>query len=114
MSNLHDARPARKTITLTDGVEREIRFTLNAMAELEDKYGSVDAAFEEMNKGSIKAIRFVLWAGLMECSPELDEWQVGSLIDTQYLQQVMDTMVEAMGDDNVAPDADGKAALPNV
>ena len=114
MSNLHDARPARKTIILTDGVEREIRFTLNAMAELEDRYGSVDAAFAEMNKGSIKAIRFVLWAALIEGSPELTERQVGSLIDTQYLQQVMDTMTEALGEDNVAPEDGGNAALPNA
>ena len=114
MSNLHDAKPAKKTITLIDGVEREVRFTLNAMAELEEKYGSVDAAFEAMNSGSIKAIRFVLWASLMEGSPELTEQQVGSLIDTQYLSSVLDTMTEAMGEDNVPPEAGGNAALPNA
>lgn len=114
MSNLHDAKPAKKTITLTDGVEREVRFTLNAMAELEDKFGSVDAAFEEMDKGSIKAIRFVLWAGLMEGSPELTERQVGSLIDMQYLNSIMDTMTDAISEDNVATDTNNVAMLPNA
>ena len=65
MSNLRDARPTVKTITLSDGVEREVRYTLNAMAELEDRYGSVQAAFEKLDEGSIKAARFVLWAGLL-------------------------------------------------
>lgn len=114
MSNLHDAKPAKKTITLIDGVEREIRFTLNAMAELEDKFGSVDAAFEAMDKGSIKAIRFVLWAGLMEESPELTEQQVGSLIDMQYLSTIMDTMTNAISDDNVSSDANNVTMLPNA
>lgn len=111
MSNLHDAKPAKKTITLNDGVEREIIFTLNAMAELEDKYGSVDKAFEALDAGSIKAARFVLWAGLMERNPELTEQQVGSLIDMQYLQNIMDTMSDALTADNVSPESGG---LPNA
>lgn len=114
MSNLHDVRPAKKTITLTDGIEREIRFTLNAMAELEDKYGSVDAAFKAMDEGSFKAIRCVLWAGLIECSPELTERQVGSLIDMQYLEDLMATMGAALGEDSVPPEHGGNVALPNA
>ena len=65
MANLKEARPRVKTITLNDGVEREIKFTLNAMAELEDKYGSVEAAFKKLDEGSIKAARFILWAGFL-------------------------------------------------
>ena len=65
MSNLREVKPKVKTITLSDGVEREIRFTLNAMAELEDRYGSVQAAFEALDNNSIKAVRCILWAGLM-------------------------------------------------
>lgn len=57
MSNIKDAKPRVKTITLNDGVEREVRFTLNAMAELEERYGSVDAAFKALDDGSIKAAR---------------------------------------------------------
>ena len=100
MSNVREIRPKVKTITLNDGVEREVRFTLNAMVELEDRYGSVEAAFKELDNNSIKAARFILWAGLMHSDENLTERQVGDLIDVQYLQNIMDTMSEALAEDN--------------
>lgn len=112
MSNLKDAKPRVKTITLNDGVEREVRFTLNAMAELEERYGTVDAAFKAMDDGSIKAIRFVLWAGLMEASPELTEQQVGSLIDMQLMSDIVESVSGALGED--MPDATSTAEAGNV
>lgn len=112
MSNVRDAKPRVKTITLNDGVERELRFTLNAMAELEDKYGSVDAAFEALNKGSIKAARFIMWAGLLHNNEGLTETQVGDLIDLDCLSAVMESVGNAMGDD--LPPADDASQLPNV
>lgn len=116
MSNVKDVKPRVKTITLNDGVEREIRFTLNAMAELEERYGSVDAAFKALDSGSIKAARFVLWAGLMEAQPDLTEKQVGSLIDVQLMHDIMETVSNAIGEDMPdAPDGSNEApALPNA
>lgn len=116
MSNLRDAKPRVKTITLNDGVEREIRFTLNAMAELEDRYGSVDAAFKALDSGSIKAARCVLWAGLLDSDESLTEQQVGKLIDIQLMNQLMEDLGAALGDDMPEKDeADNKAAgLPNA
>ena len=111
MSNLHDVKPKAKTITLIDGVEREIRFTLNAMAELEDRYGSVAGAFEALEQNSAKAARFILWAGLMHSDEGLTEQQVGNLIDIAYLQNIMDTMSDALSEDSPK---DTVAALPNV
>lgn len=114
MSNLHEVKPRVKTITLNDGVEREIRFTLNAMAEMEDKYGSVDAAFAELDKGSIKAARFILWAGLLHTDESLTERQVGNLIDLGSLNKIMEDMAEAMSEDMPEPDNNGEVAVPNV
>lgn len=116
MSNLRDVKPKRNTITLNDGVEREVAFTLNAMAELEDRYGSVEKAFEELEeKQSIKAARFILWAALMEHSPELTERQVGSLIDATYIQTVMATMQNALASDMPTPEQSDEAGNdPNV
>ena len=51
MANLKDVKSKVTKITLNDGVERVIKFDLNAMAELEDRYGSIDKAFEELEKG---------------------------------------------------------------
>lgn len=116
MSNLRDAKPRVKTITLNDGVEREIRFTLNAMAELEDRYGSVDAAFKALDSGSIKAARCVLWAGLLDSDETLTEQQVGKLIDIQLMNKIMEDLGDALSEDMPAKDeATGEAAsLPNA
>ena len=87
------------SITLSDGVERHLKFDLNALAEIEDKFGTVDAGFEELDKGSIKAVRLILWAGLVHEDESLTEQRVGSLIDIQYLQSIMQSMGDAMQKD---------------
>jgi len=114
MSNLRDVKPRVKTITLNDGVERELRFTLNAMAEMEDKYGSVDAAFKKLDEGSIKAARFIMWAGLLHYNDEsLTEKQVGDLIDLQSMQQIMQSMSEVLSEDMPQKDENGDVNVPN-
>ena len=97
MANLNDAKAKVAYITLRDGVKRELRFTLNAMAEMEDRYGSVEAAFEALDNGSIKASRFVLWTGLMHDG--LTEEQVGELIDIQTIKDIMDKVAVALNND---------------
>lgn len=99
MANVKDVKSAAVKITLTDGVERTIKFTLNAMAELEDRYGSVEEAFKQLDNGSIKAVRCILWAGLIHEDPDLTEQQVGNLIDLQYLQELMSSIGEAFDND---------------
>lgn len=99
MANVNDVKNKVVKLTLLDGVERTLRYDLNAMAELEDKYGSVDAAFEAMDRNSIKAVRCVLWAGLLHEDPSLTEQKVGSLIDMRYLQDLMSTVGEAFNAD---------------
>lgn len=122
MANVKDVKSKAVKITLTDGVERTIKFTLNAMAELEDRYGSVDEAFKQLDNNSIKAVRCILWAGLIHEDPDLTEQQVGNLIDIQYIQELMASLGEAFDADmpepeklpeNVEPKLDG-AQDPNA
>lgn len=109
MSNLADARAKLVKITLNDGVERTLKFTLNAMAELEDKYGSVQAAFDKLQKeNSLKALRSVLWAGLLHEDPTITEQQVGDLIDLASMQSMVTTLGDAM--DAAFPDEEVVAA----
>ena len=115
MSNLRDVKPRVKTITLNDGVERELKFTLNAMAEMEDKYGSVDAAFKKLDEGSIKAARFIMWAGLLHLGDEsLTEKRVGDLIDLGCMNQIMTSMTQAMNEDMPEVATTGDTNIPNV
>lgn len=112
MANVNDIKAKVKTITLNDGVEREIKFTLNAMAEMEDKYGSIDAAFKALDEGSIKAARFIMWCGLLHTDENLTEQQVGNLIDMECLNKLFETMSEALGED-MPQITEGEQAIPN-
>lgn len=97
MSDIQAVRPVKHTIDLGDGVEREISFSLNAMADLEEKYGSVDAAFEKVQENSVAAIRFLFWTLLNnDENGEITERQVGKLIDLQNLDEIMSTVMDYM------------------
>jgi hypothetical protein len=110
--NIKDVKSKTVPLILMDGKERHLRFTLNALAELEDKYGSVEAAFNKVEKeNSVSALRYVLWAGLMWEDDELTEKQVGNLIDLNYMQEMITTLGVALdGDMPVDPQAKALAA----
>ena len=110
--NIKDVKSKTVPLILMDGKERHLRFTLNALAELEDKYGSVEAAFSKVEKeNSVSALRYVLWAGLMWEDDELTEKQVGNLIDLNYMQEMITTLGVALdGDMPVDPQAKALAA----
>lgn len=76
--------------------ERIISFDLNAYCELEDIYGNIEDAFEAMEKGSMKAIRALLYAGLKEDDDTLTIKEVGRLIASiNDLTFISDKIVEA-------------------
>ena len=114
MANVKDVKSKAVKITLTDGVERTIKFTLNAMAELEDRYGSVDEAFKQLDNNSIKAVRCILWAGLIHEDPDLTEQQVGNLIDIQYMQELMASLGDAFDADMPEPEKLHETAEPKL
>jgi hypothetical protein len=114
MANVKDVKAKAVKITLTDGVERTIKFTLNALAELEDRYGSVDEAFKQLDNNSIKAVRCILWAGLIHEDPELTEQQVGNLIDIQYMQDLMASLGSAFDADMPEPEELPETAEPKL
>lgn len=110
--NVKDVKSKSVPLVLMDGKERHLRFTLNALAELEDKYGSVEAAFNKVvQENSVTALRFVLWAGLCWEDEELTERMVGDLIDLNYMQEMIDKLGDAIdGDMPVDPQAQALAA----
>lgn len=106
MSNVADVKPKKRTVDLGDGVEREVVLSLNAMAELEDKYGSIDNAFEKIKKGSIATIRFLLWCVLVpDGDTDLTEREIGRLIKLDNIQEIMTSVMDAL-EDQMPPSAD--------
>ena len=96
MSNLRDIRT--KLIPIQLDKERHLKFDLNAFAELEDIYGDINNAFEAMQKGSIKAIRAMLWAGLVHEDKTLTIEQVGSMIDMSNINDVISAISKAISE----------------
>ena len=84
------------------GVERTLRYDLNALAELGDRLGvrvrlsSISADLMETQL-PISALRTVLWAGLIHAEPELDEKTVGSWVDAENAGEVLHAFLGLFG-----------------
>lgn len=116
MSNVSAVKNTKRTVDLGDGVEREVILSLNAMADLEEKYGSIEAAFAKVQEGSVAAIRYLLWCILVPDGDEdLTEKEVGKLIRIDNLSEIMgnlmDVLEEQMPDGSTGPN---QAAPTNV
>lgn len=95
MSTIQDVKAKPVMVTFTDGTEHEIKFTLNALALLEEKYGSVDDALGKLDSGSFVAIRYLLWAAMQHEENPLTETQVGNLLDINALGNITDALTSA-------------------
>lgn len=96
MANIGKVRKAPVVVDIGDGVERKLRYTLNSFALIEEKYGTIDKAMEIMEAGSIAAVRFALWAGLVHEDENLSEHYVGNQIDLSDLETLAEKMNKAM------------------
>jgi hypothetical protein len=74
--------------------KRHIRYTLNALAEIEDKLGVPLSKIQEVELG-IKSVRTLLWAGLIHEDETLTEKQVGDMVDFSNLEYVQKKVSEA-------------------
>ncbi len=77
-----------------DGQLLYLRYDLNALAVLEEKYGDVDKAFNfEVDSTSIiSKLRFVLHTGLMANQPDMTITDVGSLFTLENLQEFQEAI----------------------
>lgn len=90
MSDLENIRP--KPVEIMLDKKRHLLYDFNAFAALEDEYGGVDEAIGAATKGSLKALRAILWAGLLHEDELLSVKDVGRLIPMAE----MDSIVEAI------------------
>lgn len=107
MSNALNLKTPLTTVNL-GGKDRTIKFDLNAYAELELKYGSVEKAMDALQTGSVSALRNILWAGLIHSEAVFDQttgdvvsyaitpYQVGSWIEPSDMQAVSTSLSEAI------------------
>lgn len=128
---LEEIRNDMYSIGVFEGKERFVKFDLNAFAEMEKIYGSMDAANEALSKGTMKDIRQILWLGLIHDQAVLDEvtgepvkynittYQVGSWLTTSNMKTVMKKLMDAINgalpeDDEGEINTDGKVVNINA
>lgn len=95
MSAIKDGR-----FPITLDKERHLLFSLNAIDEMQDKFGGFDRLDEVLSgRDSIKNLRWLLTVllneGAEEGEPELSEKQVGKLIHTGNFAEVKDAIFKA-------------------
>lgn len=124
MDNLESVRPGYYSIGVVGGQERFIRFDLNAFAEMERIYGSMEAANEALQRGSMADVRRVLWLGLIHDQAELDPitgepvkynltiYEVGKWLTPQNMKQVMEALNKAINAS--VPDEGDRAAASGL
>ncbi len=111
MSNLEDIRN-NGVKTVLNGKEYRLIFDLNAMAEVEEKYGTIGKAMKAMQEGSIKAVRCVLWAMMLHDSPELTEKEVGQMVTVATLDKITDDIAAAVNRDTPVVNEKGEDKAP--
>ena len=105
-----------KSITL-GGKDYEIALDMNAICDLEERYGDFEKAMgaivKKDNDGkehvSMKDMRFVLCTMLRHTDEGMTERRAGQLITTDNMQEVMDALGQAMGNAKGAPDEENEA-----
>lgn len=111
MGNVQSIRNFEPVTMMLGGKERILRFDMNAYAELENKYGSVEKAIDQLQEGRMSDIRNILWVGLIHEEAVIDEvtgelvrynitpFNVGAWIKgTSMLQEVANKLSAAMSE----------------
>lgn len=106
--NLTSLRAGYYSIGTFEGQERFVRYDLNAFAEMERMYGSMEAANEALTKGSMTDVRRILWLGLIHDQAVLDEitgepvrykltaYEVGKWLTPDNMRDVMEKLNKAI------------------
>jgi hypothetical protein len=109
-----------------EGTERYVRYDLNAFAEMERIYGSMDAANEALTKGSMTDVRRILWLGLIHDQAVLDDitgepisyklsmYEVGKWLTPTNMKEVMEKLNVAISGSVPTDMQNGAVAVSGV
>lgn len=128
MSNIKDVKEVDPrldpTLVQLGGKLRRLQFDLNAFGELENKFGTIQKAMEQLQKGRMADVKIILWAALIHEEAVLDPitgdvvsynitpYQVASWVKTpKLLKEVSEKLGVAMGGDMPEPE---NLAIANI
>lgn len=85
-----------KEFPITLDKERHLRLDLNAFCILEEAYGDTFAILEKAERGSLSALRAVVWASLVHEDEKLTEKDVGKMINPGNLAKISQTIQDVI------------------
>jgi hypothetical protein len=85
-------------IVLSDGKTRHLRFDFNALIALEETLGISIANLKDAmaGPGMLKAVRGILWAGLIHEDEALTLRAAGELIDAAKINEISAAVMDAL------------------
>lgn len=87
MTKLHDLR--KKSVPLElDGKTYWMRFDLNALALVEERFGDFNEAMNKLSSVSPLTIRYFLFALMNANHEDVTEKEIGSLVGIENIQEV--------------------------
>jgi len=91
----------KEQIIKIGGREYVISFNFGVMGELEDIYGDIKIALEEIQKTKIKAIINLMYAIMVqeEGNENLTIKQVGKMLDQNFMSEITSKMGKAIAND---------------
>lgn len=97
--SMNEIRNRGSSIVLDDGKVRRLKFDLNALCELEERFETIDKALNAISTNpKMKDIRYILYLALAHEDEELTEKQVGNLITISNIGKVVEALGNAMSD----------------
>lgn len=93
-------------VKITLDKERTLKFDLNALCILQDKFDDLDDAFKGLGKKDFKTIRTLVYAVLAhEEGDSFTEKDAGALVTIQNITEVAEALAQALSDS--IPEDDG-------
>jgi hypothetical protein len=113
VSNVNNIKKAEATFAPKQlelgGKVRTLRFDLNAMAELENHFGSIQDAMKGLQEGKIASMKILLWAGFLHeevtsfdavtgepLSYNITPYQVGGWIEMNNMASITESLGSAL------------------
>ncbi|GAA0109245.1 tail assembly chaperone [Clostridium tertium] len=78
------------------GTDYELRFDMNTFCELEEVYGDINTAFEDLQNQKIKAIRALIYSAIKVENENVTLKEVGQMLTLQDMEKLGTAINEAL------------------
>jgi len=76
--------------------EYELKLNMNTFCELEEIYGDLNTAFEDLQKMKLKAVRALIWAAVKTIDEDISLKEVGEKLELNDLERLGVAINEAL------------------